>query len=122
MTFSIYKSLLYNYADDDTVAYAWYDLDKLISTFENDSLNLIKIQHNNTEYNKVWVKFIEIVCSENSEWSARPLRKESIFLQLIDAKYMINRYTYVKTIIFMLRSYFNQVVYKFLNTLTFYMF
>jgi hypothetical protein len=122
MTFSIYKSLLYNYADDDTVAYAWYDLDKLISTFENDSLNLIKIQHNNTEYNKVWVKFIEIFCGENSEWSARPLRKESILLQLIDAKYMINRYTYVKTIIFMLRSYFNQVIYKFLNTLTFYMF
>jgi hypothetical protein len=29
---------IYNYSDDNTVAYAGYDLYKLISTLENDSL------------------------------------------------------------------------------------
>ena len=37
----IKDSSLYNYADDNTVAYAGYDLDKLISILENDNLTLI---------------------------------------------------------------------------------
>jgi hypothetical protein len=32
---------LYNYADDDTLAYAAYNIEKLITTLENDSLILI---------------------------------------------------------------------------------
>lgn len=38
----IKDSSLYNYTDDSTtVAYAGYDLDKLISILENDNLNHI---------------------------------------------------------------------------------
>jgi hypothetical protein len=34
-------SSLYNYADDNTLSYSGYDLDKIINTLEKDSLNLI---------------------------------------------------------------------------------
>ena len=33
---------LYNYADDNTLSYSDYDLDKIINTMEKDSLNLIE--------------------------------------------------------------------------------
>lgn len=34
----IKDSSLYNYADDNTLAYAGYNIEKLITTLENDSL------------------------------------------------------------------------------------
>jgi retron-type reverse transcriptase len=34
-------SSLYNYADDNTLSYSGYDLDKIINTLEKDSHNLI---------------------------------------------------------------------------------
>ena len=37
----ISDSCLYNYADDNTLSYSGYDLDKIINTLEKDSLNLI---------------------------------------------------------------------------------
>jgi len=37
----ISDSSLYNYADDNTLSYSSYDLDKIINTLEKDSLNLI---------------------------------------------------------------------------------
>ena len=37
----ISDSSLYNYADDNTLSYSDYDLDKIINTLEKDSLNLI---------------------------------------------------------------------------------
>jgi hypothetical protein len=37
----ISDSSLYNYADNNTLSYSGYDLDKIINTLEKDSLNLI---------------------------------------------------------------------------------
>jgi succinate dehydrogenase flavin-adding protein (antitoxin of CptAB toxin-antitoxin module) len=37
----ISDSSLYNYADDNTLSYSGYELDKIINTLEKDSLNLI---------------------------------------------------------------------------------
>ena len=37
----ISDSSLYNYADDNTLSYSGYDLDRNINTLEKDSLNLI---------------------------------------------------------------------------------
>ena len=37
----ISDSSLYNYADDNTLSYSGYDLDRIINTLEKDSLNLI---------------------------------------------------------------------------------
>ena len=37
----ISDSSLYNYADDNTLSYSGYDLEKIINTLEKDSLNLI---------------------------------------------------------------------------------
>jgi hypothetical protein len=41
----ISDSSLYNYADDNTLSYSGYDLDKIINTLEKDSLNLFKYFH-----------------------------------------------------------------------------
>ena len=38
----ITESSLYNYADDNTIAYAGYDIEKLVTTLENDSMKLIE--------------------------------------------------------------------------------
>lgn len=35
--FFLYKSELYNYANDNTLSYAHTELDKLINTFEDES-------------------------------------------------------------------------------------